>query len=121
MKKLILSALVLTLINACTNDLDNITTSQEKNRLVEYTCAGKSILLVSFTHTSSNKELVNNIAIINGFSKKPIILKSHATATGFLYSNAKYTLKGNDQYATWTIGRMAPINCWVDNQQLFEK
>lgn len=81
---------------------------------VKYTCNRETRLSVNFTSTHNNSE--KNIAIINGFGKQAIILASKPVDSGFLYSNGKYTLRGKDNKATWTVGRMSDFHCTLGNK-----
>lgn len=121
MKKLILAIAAIPSIIACSHDVGNKPTAEQSNRIVKYNCARGDTLSVSFSNSSSQNKPENKIAIVNGFSKKPIILKSQASNIGFLYSNGKFTLRGNGKHATWTVGRMAPINCWLGDTQVTNK
>ena len=121
MRKLILAITLIPTLGACTHDLANEPSVEQKIRLVKYNCARGDTLSISFSSSTSKDSAKNKIAIINGFNKKPIILKSQPTNIGFLYSNGKYTLKGNGEHATWTVGRMAPMNCWLGSKKAFDK
>ena len=81
---------------------------------VIYTCSRGTRLSVNFTSTHNKND--ENIAIINGFGKQAIILASKDVASGFLYSNGKYTLRGKDNKATWTVGRMADFHCTIGDK-----
>ena len=83
---------------------------------VEYSCKNNRKLTVSYT--SANDEA---IAIINGQHRQPIILPAKPTASGFLYSNGKHTLRGKAGDLQWTIGRMMPIKCTVADKRQIAK
>lgn len=36
---------------------------------------------------------------------------------GFLYTNGKFTLSGDDESASWTVGKKTPVACHFDEQQ----
>lgn len=76
---------------------------------VEFICNRGVNLSVSFS-TSTNEGNIN-IAIVNGYGDQKIILPTKTVASGFLYTNGKYTLRGKAEQATWTVGRMMPYQC----------
>lgn len=41
----------------------------------------------------------------------PIILRQQPAASGFLYESATHAIRGKGDDLTYTIGRMAPLNC----------
>lgn len=99
------------------NDIDP-PASKEKTKNIKYTCNQGTILSVNFTSRSDNE---GTLAIINGVGKQAIILSNKAVASGFLYSNGKYTLRGKGERATWTIGRMTPFQCSAGDKLLPQK
>lgn len=92
--------------------------SKENAQNIKYMCDPDIKLSINFISRNNNKEA---IAIINGFGTQAIILPNKATASGFLYSNGKYTLRGKEEKATWTVGRMAPFQCTTSDKLLPEK
>lgn len=104
--------------NITTNETD-INTQKINTKSVKYTCNRDTKLSVNFT--SKNSEGDKKIAIINDFGKQAIILPHKAVASGFLYSNGKYVLRGKGVKATWTVGRMAPFQCSVGDNPLHQK
>jgi len=92
----------------------DINAQQTNTTNVKYTCTRNTKLSVNFT--SKNNEVEKNVAIINGYGKQSIILPNKTVASGFLYSNGKYTLRGEGDNATWTVGRMASFQCSVDDK-----
>lgn len=89
----------------------DISAQQTNTTNVKYTCTRNTKLSVNFT--SKNDEVEQTVAIINGYGEQAIILPNKAVASGFLYSNGKYALRGKGDKATWTIGRMVPFKCLV--------
>jgi len=85
----------------------------------KYTCNRDTKLSVNFTSTQNNSD--DNIAIVNGFGNQAIILAKKPVASGFLYSNGKYTLRGNGKKATWTVGRMADFHCTLGDKFISHK
>ena len=81
---------------------------------VKYGCNRGIQLSVTFTTPNSEKD--KKIAIINSFGKEAIILPNVAVASGFLYSNGKYSLRGKGKQASWTVGRMTPYSCSVGDE-----
>jgi membrane-bound inhibitor of C-type lysozyme len=100
---------------------NKIATNTQKSTTenIEYTCNRDTTLLVNFTATDNEKD--NNIVIINGFGQQPIILPNKVVASGFLYSNGKYSLRGRGKQATWTIGRMAPLRCSIGDKLIYQE
>lgn len=85
-----------------------------KSAMVSYACERDTYLTVSFTSQSSVKGDVN-IAIINsGKNTKPVILAQQPAASGFLYANKQYSLRGKGDEAIWTVGRMRALKCHSD-------
>lgn len=85
-----------------------------KSTMVSYSCERDIYLTVSFTSQSSVKGDVN-IAIVNsGKNNKPLILAKKPTASGFLYANNQYSLRGKGGEAIWTVGRMRALKCQAD-------
>ena len=60
--------------------------------------------------------MIKKLQFINGFGKQTIILPNKAVASGFLYSNGKYILRGKGEQVTWTVGRMTPFQCSVGDK-----
>ena len=99
--------------NMITNKTDkNFPQSKTKN--VKYTCSRNTVLSVNFTYSMNENE--QNLAIINGVSKQPIILPSKAVTSGFLYTNGKYMLRSKGEQVTWTVGRMTPYQCSITDK-----
>jgi membrane-bound inhibitor of C-type lysozyme len=86
---------------------------------VKYTCTRDTKLSVTFT--ASNSDSDKKIAIINGFGEQAIIIPNVAVASGFLYSNGKYSLRGKGKKASWTVGRMASFHCSVGDKPILQK
>jgi len=96
-----------------TNKIET-SSQQANNKKVQYTCSRNTQLSVYFTYPNNDSD--KKIAIINGFAEQAIILPSKAVATGFLFSNGKYTLRGESDKVTWTVGRMTPFQCLIGNK-----
>lgn len=126
MNKLLLVIIASGFLLSCVETKSHITaanadtnTVQTSTKNVAYTCSRDTHLSVNFI--SSNEQNDKDIAIINGFGKHPIILPSRVVDSGFFYSNGKYSLRGQKQQATWTVGRMASFQCSVgDNLNIQE-
>lgn len=97
-----------------TTNKTDINAQQTNPKNDRYTCSRNTNLSVNFTSTSNEGD--KKIAIINGYGKQSIILPNKTVASGFLYSNGKYTLRGKGDKATWTVGRMAPFQCSVGDK-----
>jgi len=82
--------------------------------LTQYNCNKNTHITVSFTQRTHNKN-TKNIAIINGYGKQVITLPTKQVGSGFLYSNGMYSLRGKGEQATWTVGKMIPMQCSAIN------
>ena len=102
-----------------TNDKTDIKTQKANTKNIKYTCSRDTKLSINFI--SSSNESNKRTAIINGFGKQAIILSNKMVASGFLYSNGKYTLRGEGEHATWTVGRMVPFQCSVGDKLNLQK
>jgi len=100
--------------NKVTQDYHKTETENRK-----YTCDRGTKLSVNFTSTQNNSD--KNVAIVNGFGKQAIVLAYKPVASGFLYSNGKYTLRGKGNKATWTVGRMADSHCTLGDKFISHK
>lgn len=118
MTKLLLVIIASSFLLGCAATRSHITTDKKiqktSTKNVKYTCNRNTTLSVNFTSTSNESD--KKIAIINGFGKQAIILPNKAVASGFLYSNGKYALRGKEEQATWTVGRMVPFQCSVGDK-----
>lgn len=126
MNKRLLVIIASTFLLSCAEIHSDITTNktainaQQMNiKKVKYTCSRNTKLSVNFTSTSNDSD--KKIAIINGFGKQAIILPNKAVASGFLYSNGKYVLRGKGEQVTWTVGRMAPFQCSAGDKLLSQE
>ena len=88
-------ALVLILVLSACATADTVPTAV-------YRCAGGERLDVVFEE---------NQAVVTTKNGTMATLQQQKAASGIWYSNDRYDLRGKGKYATWTIGRRAPINC----------
>jgi membrane-bound inhibitor of C-type lysozyme len=102
-----------------TSDRTAIKTQKTSTKNIKYTCNRDTTLSINFI--SSSNESDKSTAIINGFGKQAIILSNKTVASGFLYSNGKYTLRGKGDHAIWTVGRMVPFQCSVGDKLNLQK
>ena len=102
-----------------TTNKTNINNSKTKTSHLKYTCARGAKLSINFTSTNNKNDKA--IAIINGFGKQTLILPNKEVASGFLYTNGKYTLRGIGNQATWTVGRMTPFPCSIGDKFTYPK
>jgi len=121
MNKQILIIATSAFLLSCTDIRPHITTNktdinvqQTNTTNVKYTCSRNTKLSVNFTSTID--EIEQTVAIINGYGEQSITLPKKTVASGFLYSNGKYTLRGKGDKASWTVGRMAPFQCSVGDK-----
>lgn len=104
MKAFFLSILIITILSSCSLTKNSNTALQS----IQYLCDRELTLSVTFV---KSQKADDNKAIIRGFGDHPLELPSVVVASGFLYANAKYSLRGKGEDATWTVGRMAPVKC----------
>ena len=126
MTKLVLVIIASSFLLSCaetrshiTNDKKDIKTQKPSTENIKYTCNRGTTLSINFTSTGNESD--KRTAIINGFGKQAIILPNKTVASGFLYSNGKYTLRGKGDHATWTVGRMVPFQCSIDDKLNLQK
>lgn len=126
MNKRLLIIIVSVFLVSCANSHTHMTTNKTdinthktSTKNIKYTCNRGTELSVNFI--LKNNDSGKTIAIINGFGEQAIILPKKAVASGFLYSNGKYTLRGKEEHATWTIGRMTPFQCSAGNKLIHQE
>ena len=126
MNKQLLVIIVSVFLLSCAEKRSNITinekdinTQKTKTTYVKYTCTRDTKLSVTFTASESASD--KKIAIINGFGEQAIIIPNVAVASGFLYSNGKYSLRGKGKQASWTVGRMASFQCSVGDKSILQE
>ena len=109
------TCLVIVLVGACTT-----TSKTPKN--VHYECNRGSQLNVTFTEKGVTtirggrnsmpryeiKNVAANVTLPDG---SVIILPVQKVASGFMYSNGKYSLRGEGNEAMWAVGRMLAERC----------
>ena len=81
-------------------------------KTMTYTCSNSTQIVITFKPPSvTEKPTVS--AIVHDKNNDPItiLLTREAAASGFIYTNDKYTLRGKGKIAKWTVGRKIPINC----------
>ena len=91
---------------------------------VRYACDRGTELSVNFTekgfttmrggrnsmHRYEVKKVAANITLADGTL---ITLPVQKVASGFMYSNGRYTLRGKSNEAMWSVGKMAAENCII--------
>ncbi len=60
------------------------------------------------------KNVAANILLLDGETKSVITLPVQKTGSGFMYSNGRYTLRGNGDEALWSLGKMPAEHCLVN-------
>lgn len=104
------------LIGACAG------TPEAKN--VAYSCDRGTSFTVSYTkkgftttrggrnhsHRYEERNVAANITLSDGTI---IILPARKVDSGFMYSNGRYTFKGEGNKASWTVGRMLAEGCQI--------
>lgn len=126
MNKLLLAIITCSFLLSCADSSSHIASKKvtkdfhnTSTKNVKYTCNRDTTLSVNFTSTHNDSD--KTIAIINGFGKQGIILPQKSVTSGFLYSNGKYTLRGKNEQATWTVGRMADFHCTLGDEFISQK
>ncbi len=91
-------------------------------KTVDYQCDRGTSLSVTFTdrdftkeradrntaHQDKVKDFVANVTLADGTL---ITLPAQIVASGFMYSNGKYSLRGKGNEAMWSVGRMLAEQC----------
>ncbi|MDT0604537.1 META domain-containing protein [Thalassotalea castellviae] len=86
------------------------TSEKSPSLIVHYTCERDTSLTVSFVeHGSQNSD--DNMAIVTLSDNKSVTLPQTPSASGFLYTNGKFSLQGKADNALWTVGRMKAMRC----------
>ncbi|PPC95274.1 MAG: hypothetical protein CTY33_00550 [Methylotenera sp.] len=112
---LILAMAMPLLISACA-------TTPKANPVVQYQCERGTQLSVVFNHTYvsvvrggrnsmhrvEKRTTGASVTLADGTSLE---LPAQKVTSGFSMSNGKYTLRGKDSEASWSVGRMAAENC----------
>lgn len=126
MNKLLMLTIICGFLSSCAETRQHTTpnkidsnTQQKSKSTVKYTCSRDIQLSVNFISSADDK--INNIAIINGYSDKAIMLPKRDVTSGFLYSNGKYALRTKGEQVTWTVGRMTPFYCSIGEKSILKK
>jgi membrane-bound inhibitor of C-type lysozyme len=94
------------LISSCVNK-PSISTEAKAN-IVKYVCDRGTQLKASFSTDGENVKISTQ-------SVENLVIPSQAIGSGFLYSNGRYELRGKDNEAMWSVGRMAAERCVADD------
>ena len=73
---------------------------------VDYACKGRMKLHVTFDSD-------NSTATVEADTLEPQILQGGQDGEAFLYSSGKYTFRGSGTKASWQVGKMRVIPCWI--------
>ncbi|MDZ4097607.1 MAG: MliC family protein [Methylophilaceae bacterium] len=92
-------------LTACVTNSEVASTDKS---VVKYACDRGTQLTATFSKDGSNVEISTNAV-------KNLILTAQPAASGFIYSNGRYELRGKGQEAMWPIGRMVPEPCLVNH------
>lgn len=87
--------------------------TSSKSTSVNYLCERNTSLTVTFVDQTTVQGEQQK-AIINLGDNQPLILPQAPSASGFLYSNGKVSLRGKGDKAIWTVGRMRGLQCKVE-------
>lgn len=100
-------------------------TTQPTKKQVIYQCERGSNLDVTFVersystihggrHSKVRHHKRATAAIVNISENQAVTLPAEKVASGFMYSNGRYTLRGKGNEAIWSIGKMADEHCVVN-------
>jgi len=81
-------------------------TANAEPRSVDYACKGRMTLHVTFDSDRST-------ATVESDKLEPQILEGGQDGEAFRYSSGKYTLRGSGTKASWQVGKLRKIACWV--------
>lgn len=98
MQKLFILGAVLLLAGCTQQTLDN-----REPLTVNYQCENAPPVSVTFFANEERAQLTQGE---NSFN-----LAQEVSASGFIYSNGRYTIRGKGDELTLEVGRMMPINC----------
>lgn len=112
---ILLAAITVGIISACA-------TTPAPAKTISYQCDRGTNLNVTFTEQGFTtvrggrnsipryeiKNVAANITLADGTS---ITLAAQEVASGFMYSNGKYSLRGKGDEAMWSVGRMLAEQC----------
>ena len=118
MRILIFVFLSVGLLGACAS------TPEAKN--IAYTCDRGTNFIVNYTkkgfttmrngkngiHRYEVKNIAANITLADGTI---LSLPVQKIASGFMFSNGKYTFSGKDNKASWAVGKMLAEQCEINN------
>ena len=118
MRILIFVFLSVGLLGACAS------TPEAKN--IAYTCDRGTNFIVNYTkkgfttmrngkngiHRYEVKNIAANITLADGTL---LSLPVQKIASGFMFSNGKYTFSGKDNKASWAVGKMLAEQCEINN------
>ncbi len=113
-------AIIFTCITSCF--IGACATSPADAKMVHYECDRGTELAVTFIekdfttmrggrnsmHRDEIKKVAANITLEDGTL---IILPIQKVASGFMYSNGRYTLRGKNEEAMWSVGKMVAEHC----------
>ncbi len=82
------------------------TAANAETTSVDYDCKGRMRLHVTFDSDSST-------ATVEAADVEQRILQGGPDGDGFLYSSGKFTLRGSGDKASWQVGKLREIPCWI--------
>jgi membrane-bound inhibitor of C-type lysozyme len=100
-------------------------TTQSTKEQVVYHCDRGTTLNVTFVersystihggrHSKVRHHKRATAAIVYISENQTVTLPAEKVASGFMYSNGRYTLRGKESEAIWSIGKMADEHCVAD-------
>lgn len=124
MQTKLIKAIAITFAGIATCFIGACATLPADTKGVHYACDRGTELAVRFTekgfttmrggrnsmHRYEVKKVAANISLVDGTL---IILPVQKVASGFMYSNGRYTLRGKNNEAMWSVGKMAAELCVI--------
>lgn len=124
MQTKLIKAIAITFAGIATCFIGACATLHADAKGVHYACDRGTELAVRFTekdfttmrggrnsmHRYEVKKVAANISLVDGTL---IILPVQKVASGFMYSNWRYTLRGKNNEAMWSVGKMAAELCVI--------
>ncbi len=100
------------------------TTKPELKKIVHYQCERGSAFSVTFIEKGVTtvrggrnsmpryavKKVAANVTLADGTL---VTLPAQKVSSGFMYSNGQYTLRGNDDQAMWSVGKLLAELCEI--------
>jgi len=116
---------LMTLLGISALALTACSTTQPTKKQIVYHCDRGTTLNVTFVERSystirggrqnrlrHHKQVT--AAVVKFTAEDVVTLPAEKVASGFMYSNGRYTLRGKGNEAMWTVGKMLDEHCVAD-------